>query len=154
MTTTRQGASRQQPAPESTVAGEDRAGTNTHARVAAGGWQPGSYVSDTGGGGGARRKRRRQRSQRANRRRPPGQGHADGVSRERIFQELEGLLRQIREEAEESSTWAEADISAMAQAVSTFTKELEGQSEPISERLRSEYQRIREKLSQALRGER
>ena len=74
------------------------------------------------------------------------------VSRERIFQELEGLLRQIREEAEESRAGAAANVTEMAHAVATFTKSLEEQSDPISDRVRSEYQRIRDKLSQALKG--
>jgi hypothetical protein len=106
------------------------------------------------GPGGSRRKRRRQRSQRG-RHRPPGPSHAqqlDVVSRERIFQELEGLLRQIREEAEESAGWTEEQVANMAHVVVTFTRSLEEQSDPISERVRSEYQRIREKLSQALRS--
>ena len=154
MTTTRQGALGHHEAPDSTSGRANAEGTDHDARVAAGAWQPSSSLSDMGGGGGSRRKRRRQRSQRANRRRPQGQGHTEGINRERMFQELEGLLRQIREEAEESSTWPEADINAMAHSVSTFTKELEGQSDPISDRMRSEYQRIRERLAQALRGER
>jgi len=106
------------------------------------------------GPGGSRRKRRRQRSQRGRHRRPgPSQTQQlDIVSRERIFQELEGLLRQIREEAEESAGCAEEHVAEMAHAVATFTKSLEEQSDPISERVRGEYQRIRDKLSQALKG--
>jgi hypothetical protein len=155
MTTTRQGASGHHKAPDSAFDDEGRESTNTDVRAAAGGWQPDSHVSEIGGaGGGSRRKRRRQRSQRGKRRRPQGHVHSEGVSREHIFQELEGLLRQIREEAEESSNWTEEKISSMAQTVGTFTKELEEQSDPVSQRLRSEYQRIREMLTQALRGER
>ena len=111
---------------------------------------------DAAGTGEGRRKRRRQRSQRGKRRRAlPGRiRHLEFVSRERIFQELEGLLRQIREEAEESSNWAEEEINGIAHAVTSFTKVLEDESDPISERTRGEYQRIRDKLTQALRGER
>jgi len=76
----------------------------------------------------------------------------DVVSRERIFQELEGLLRQIREQAEESADWAEDQLSEITRTVTSFTKSLEEQADPIPERARSEYQRIREKLSQALKG--
>ena len=80
----------------------------------------------------------------------------DNVNRERIFQDLEGLLRQIREEAEESSNGriSEGQISEVARVVSAFSKVLEEQSDPISERSRGEYQRIREKLVQTLRSER
>jgi hypothetical protein len=155
MTTTRQGAPGRHKAPDSAFDDEGREGANTDVRAAAGGWQPESRVSEIGGAaGGSRRKRRRQRSQRGKHRRPQGHVHGEGVSREHIFQELEGLLRQIREEAEESSNWAEDKINSMAKTVSTFTKELEEQSEPVSERLRSEYQRVREMLTQVLRGER
>lgn len=79
---------------------------------------------------------------------------AEGINRERIFQDLEGLLRQIREEAEESSNGSVSEdrIGEMARAVSAFSKVLEEQSDPISERARGEYQRIREKLVQALRS--
>ncbi len=156
MSTTRQGATGHDAAPESAFAEPDREGTGSE-QHAAGSWQPEPpYAADNGGaGGGSRRKRRRQRAQRGKRRRgPQGHMHVEGVSREHIFQELEGLLRQIREEAEESSNWAEAEINQMAHAVTAFTKELEEQSDPISERVRGEYQRIRERLTQALRGER
>jgi hypothetical protein len=74
------------------------------------------------------------------------------VTRERIFQELEGLLRQVREQAEESGGWPEERLSPLVQAVTGFTKSLDEQSDPIPERTRSEYQRIRDRLSQALRG--
>lgn len=83
-----------------------------------------------------------------------GLGQFEGASRERIFQDLEGLLRQLREEAEASPAVAAEEISLMAQAVSTFTRTLEEQPDPISERVHCEYQRIREKLVQSLRGER
>jgi len=155
MTTTRQGASGHHKAPDSAFDGEDREGTNTAVRAAADGWQPDSEASAICGvAGGSRRKRHRQRSPRGKRRRQQGHAHIEGVSRECIFQELEGLLRQIREEAEESPNRAEEEVSTIARAVVTFTKELEEQSGPISERLRGEYQRIRERLTQALRAER
>ncbi len=158
MSTRRQGATGHDAAPKSAFAETNGNGNGSgRERHAAGGWQSDPpHAADLGGAaGGPRRKRRRQRAQRGKRRRgPQGRAYVEGVSRERIFQELEGLLRQIREEAEESSTWAEAEVSQMARAVTTFTRELEEQSDPLSERVRSEYQRIREKLTQALRGER
>ena len=109
-----------------------------------------------GGPGSSRKKRRRARSQRGKRRQVPHgshrPAHIDTVSRERIFQDIEGLLRQIREQAEESKTWTDEQLSQFVQAVTTFTKSLEEESDPISDRARSEYHRIRERLSQALRG--
>lgn len=144
--------------PESTL-GDGAEGEPT-AREAGSGWQPASQRLSDGPGesGPSRKRRRRQRPQRGKRRRP-GQGggvHVDLVSRERMFQELEGLLRQIREQAEENEGggWREEDVNEIAQAVSSFTKYLEEQSDPISERTRGEYQRLREKLSQAVKGNR
>lgn len=121
-----------------------------------GGGQTDAQQTFRGGGdrGSSRQKRRRQRSQHG-KFRPPSRGGApqlDVVSRERVFQDLEGLLRQIREQAEESTDWAEDRLNEITQTVTSFTKSLEEQGDPISERSRSEYQRIREKLSQALRG--
>jgi hypothetical protein len=154
MTTTRRGASEHHKAPESAFDGEDREGTTTDGRTAADSWQPHPYAAEVGGaGGGTRRKRRRQRPARGKRRRSQNHAQAENVSREGIFQELEGLLRQIREEAEESLNRPEEEISAIARTVSTFTKQLEEQGDPISERLRTEYQRLREILTQRLRGE-
>jgi hypothetical protein len=155
MTTTPRGASGHHQAPDSAFDGEEREGTTTEVRIALGGRQPDSNISAIGGGaGGSRRKRRRQRSPGGKRWRPQGHVHSEGLNREHIFQELEGLLRQIREEAEESSNRTVEEVGAMARTVTTFTKELEEQSDPVSERLRSEYQRIRGMLTQALRGER
>ena len=73
-----------------------------------------------------------------------------------MFQELEGLLRQIREEAEEeqSAGYSESQLNEFAQTVVGFTRHLEEQSEPLPERTRSEYHRIRDRLSQALKGSR
>lgn len=110
-----------------------------------------------GAPGGSRKKRRRQRSQRGKRRHPVQGGRApqtEAGNRERIFQDIEGLLRQIREQAEESPAWTEEELRAITQTVTSFTKSLEEEVDPVSERARSEYQRVREKLSQALRGER
>jgi C4-type Zn-finger protein len=67
-----------------------------------------------------------------------------------VFQSVEGLLRQIREQAEETAQWTEAELREITQTVTAFTKSLEQEHDPISERARMEYQRIREKLSQAL----
>jgi len=67
-----------------------------------------------------------------------------------VFQSVEGLLRQIREQAEETAQWTEDELREITQTVTTFTKSLEQEADPISDRARMEYQRIREKLSQAL----
>jgi len=102
-----------------------------------------------------RKRRRRHRSPKGKRRRNSGQGgtpHVDIVSRERMFQDIEGLLRQIRERAEESVVWTEEQLSDFTQTVTGFTKSMEQEGEQVSQRMRSEYQRIREKLSHALRG--
>lgn len=105
------------------------------------------------GPGGARRHRRHQRPQRGKQRRPVARSmHLEGVSRERAFQELEGLLRQIREQAEESENWAEDRLNEITQAVTSFTKTLEEHVDPIPERVRMEFHRVREKLSQVLKG--
>jgi hypothetical protein len=110
----------------------------------------------SGNPGGGRRKRRRQRPQQSKpprpheQRRSGGGARLDVVSRERVFQSVEGLLRQIREQAEETSQWTEDELREITQTVTTFTKSLEQEADPISERARMEYQRIREKLSQAL----
>jgi hypothetical protein len=110
-----------------------------------------------GGGGrfGNRRKRRRQRPQRPKRRSKGPQARSvavkDDTNRERIFQDIEGLLRRIREEAEESGVWTEDELREITATVTNFTKVLEEESEVVSERARIEYHRVREKLNQALR---
>jgi len=109
-----------------------------------------------GNSGGGRRKRRRQRPQQVKHVRPhePQRSGAtarvDAASRERVFQSVEGLLRQIREQAEEGVQWSEAELREVTQTVTAFTKLLEQEGDPISERAQTEYHRIREKLSQAL----
>ena len=104
--------------------------------------------------GSGRKRRRRHRSQKETPRRPfqGGSGHIDIVSRERMFQDIEGLLRQIRERAEEAPVWTEEQLHDFTQTVTGFTKSLEQEGEPLSQRARSEYQRIRDKLSYALRN--
>jgi hypothetical protein len=110
------------------------------------------------GGGGSRRKRRRARGQRSKRHRPQqesrvgGGPRADSTNRERMFQDVEGLLRQIREHAEETTEWSEEELREITHNVTTFTRNLEQESEPISERARGDYQRLRDKLTQALRN--
>ncbi len=155
MSTNGRGAADHSKVPEST-SGPAPADADPRRRAEA--WQSvGQHGSgyDANSGAGGSRRRRRQRSQRGKPQRPP-QGsrgvQLDVVSRERIFQELEGLLRQIREQAEESADWAEDQLSEITRTVTSFTKSLEEQADPIPERARSEYQRIREKLSQALKG--
>lgn len=107
-----------------------------------------------GGGGGKRHKRRRQRPQRNKRRIPSAKESAalDSVGRERMFQQVEGLLRQIREQAEETNDFSEEDLRHYTTTVTSFMTLLEEESEPISERARSEYLRVRDKLTNALRG--
>jgi arylsulfatase A-like enzyme len=120
--------------------------------------QPGGERGFEGGGGSnasGRKRRRRHRSPKGKRRHHSGQGgtpHVDIVSRERMFQDIEGLLRQIRERAEESAVWTEEQLNDFTQTVTGFTKSMEQESEQVSHRMRGEYQRIRDKLSQALRG--
>lgn len=157
MTTTRQGVSGDFMAPGSAFDVE-RGGADTDEQGIAESWQASSEygaAATSAPGGGSRRKRRRQRSQRGKRQgfTPVRSHHGEGISRERIFQELEGLLRQVREEAEESPGMAEEQINEVARLVSTFTKALDEQSDPVSERLRGEYQHLREKLVRMLRGE-
>jgi C4-type Zn-finger protein len=69
-----------------------------------------------------------------------------------MFQDIEGLLRQIRERAEEAAVWTEDQLNDFTQSVTGFTKSLEQEGEPLSLRARGEYQRIRDKLSYALRS--
>jgi hypothetical protein len=105
--------------------------------------------------GSGRKRRRRHRSPKGKRHHHPGQGgapHVDIVSRERMFQDIEGLLRQIRERAEESALWTEEQLNDFTQTVTGFTKSMEQENEQVSQRMRGEYQRIRDKLSQALRA--
>jgi len=114
-----------------------------------------AHVASAGNGGGSRKKRRRQRAQRSKRHRSnPGRPSIalDLVSRESMFQDVEGLLRQIRERAEETAEWTAEQLNDFTHTVTTFMKSLEEETEQVSERARSEYQRIRDKLSQALRG--
>jgi hypothetical protein len=118
---------------------------------------------DGGGGGGqrnfnnSRRKRRRQRPQRTKRHKGGGGGqqrsHAvkDDTDRERIFQDIEGLLRRIREEAEEAGR-PEEELRDVTATVTNCTKILEEETEVVSERARVEYHRVREKLNHALRN--
>jgi hypothetical protein len=128
---------------------------DTDAQLSMGGGEPRSDYG-AGGAAGARRKRRRQRPQHGKRPRPHEQhrtvasGRLDVTTRERVFQSVEGLLRQIREQADETSHWTEDELREITQTVTSFTKSLEQEHDPISERARLEYQRIREKLSQAL----
>lgn len=112
-----------------------------------------------GGNGQGRKKRRRQRPQRVKHRKPGGGGGGgkeafsfDAVNRERIFQQIEGLLRQIREHQEEFGGYTEEQLSDYTQAVTSFTRAFEEEGDASSERLRNEYLRVRDKLSNALRS--
>jgi len=62
-------------------------------------------------------------------------------------------LRQIREQAEETARWNEDQIRDFVLTVTTFTRTLEQfDGEKISPRIQGDYQRVREKLTQALRS--
>jgi len=117
-----------------------------------------SRAQQGGGAGGRSRKRRRARGQRNKRHRPQqetrvtGGPRGDNTSRERMFQDVEGLLRQIREHAEETREWSQEELREITHNVTTFTRALEQESEPLSERARGDYHRLRDKLTQALRN--
>lgn len=117
--------------------------------------------NDRGGGHrnfGPRRKRRRQRPQRTKRRKgsggpqPRSAAVKDDTDRERLFQDIEGLLRRIREDAEENGDRSEQELREITATVTNFTKLLEEESEVVSERARTEYHRVRERLNHALRS--
>jgi len=101
-----------------------------------------------------RKKKRRQRTQRGKRRNqePSRAPRIDVVSRERIFQEIEGLLRRIREQAEETACWTDEQLRDFTQMVVNFTKTLEQEGDPISGRLQNDYQRLRDRLALALKA--
>ncbi len=110
-----------------------------------------------GKGGGRRNKRRRQRQQQRpnkQRRRPSAKESAalDSVGRERMYQQVEGLLRQIREEAEENGAFSDDELREYVSTVTSFMSLLDEESEPLTERARSEYLRVRDKLTHALRN--
>ena len=44
-------------------------------------------------------------------------------ARERIFQDVEGLLRRIREHAEETGLWSESHLSEITLTVTAFTRQ-------------------------------
>jgi len=104
--------------------------------------------------GQMRRRRRRHRSHRSKAEFPqPGSNaQIDRPTRERMFQDIEGLLRRIREQAEEVNAWSVEELQEFTQTVTGFTRSLEQEGDPVSQRSVAEYQRIREKLSQALKG--
>lgn len=155
MSTSGRGVPGQSTMPGGNMGGVAESGSGSERR---GTWQCQGNAEHSGGGsfapGVGRKKRRRPRPQRGKPRRnsEPHGPRIDVVSRESVFQELEGLLRQIREEAEELGSWPAERLAEYTHVVVNFTKSLEEQADPLSERTRSEYQRIREKLSQALKG--
>jgi len=160
MSTNRSNGSDDPTSPSSTSVA-DGGVDQVQPRYAFGGNEGSGYSAPNQGGGpgGSRRKRRRQRPQRGGKRPHAPEQHrgshaarVDTGSRERIFQDVEGLLRQIREQADEAAVWSEEQLRDFVQTVTTFTKSLEQEADPISDRARSEYHRVREKLSQALRG--
>jgi len=157
MSTSRPGISEDMMMPENAF-GDDLEARESASQEAASSWQPApQQLSDAQGDSGSLRKRRRRQRPQRGKRRHSGQSsgvHIDLVSRERMFQELEGLLRHIREQAEEDegAGWSEQQLNEMVQTVTSFTRHLEKQNDPISERTRGEYQRLREKLSQAVKS--
>jgi hypothetical protein len=103
----------------------------------------------------SRRKRKRPRGQRTPERQntpAASTSGSDGNGRESIFQDVEGLLRRIREHAEETGLWSEDHLIEITHMVTAFTRTLEGEGDPVPDRVRSEYHWVREKLAQALRG--
>jgi hypothetical protein len=112
----------------------------------------GNHGGQGAGGGGQRKRRRRQRGQRNNIRRngPSTSAHSDGANRERVFQDIEGLLRQIRELAEDSAAYTQEQLADFTQMVVGLFKQLEGEAKMVSERVLGEYQRVRDRLNQAL----
>ena len=109
------------------------------------------------GRGPSRKKRGKQRPQHNNRGGSPsgsgGSARVDMANRERIFQDIEGLLRQIREQAEETARWTDEQVHGFVANVTAFTKSLEQQDgNSFPPRLQSDYQQLRDKLAQALRG--
>jgi hypothetical protein len=152
MSTSDGAGDRRAPATDASV---QASGPDTGLQLSMGGGESGPDHG-FGNSGGGRRKRRRQRPQPGKRQRPH-ESHRSGAggrlevaSRERVFQSVEGLLRQIREQAEEGSQWTEEELRQITQAVTAFTKLIDQESDPISDRAHAEYERIREKLSQAL----
>ncbi len=151
------------------MSSDDRGAAGGAPRYAAG---DGSFGSgrqgggSNGGGGGQGRnnnkKRRRQRAQRGKRPRGGGGGggggghssspHGEMANKERIFQDIEGLLRQIREAADEENAFSEAQVGDYVQAVTGLQKAFESEATMVSDRAFSEYQRVRDKLQNALRN--
>ena len=112
----------------------------------------GNHSGDGGGGGIGRKKRRRQRGQRNKKRVGVSPSpHGDNANRERVYQDIEGLLRQIRELAEETSAYSQERLDEFTQVVMTLFKALEGEGEMVSDRLYGEYLRVRDKLNLALK---
>jgi len=68
-----------------------------------------------------------------------------------MYQDIEGLLRQIRERAEETPLWTEDQMNDFTQTVTGFMRTLDEEGGQVSDRAMNEYHRVRDKLSQALR---
>ena len=109
----------------------------------------GNHSGDGGGGGIGRKKRRRQRNKKRVGVSPSP--HGDNANRERVYQDIDGLLRQIRELAEETSAYSQERLDEFTQVVMTLFKALEGEGEMVSDRLYGEYLRVRDKLNLALK---
>lgn len=105
------------------------------------------------GGNGSRKKRRRQRSNRVKGRGPSASAHGERANRERIFQDVEGLLRQIRELAEENAVYSAEQLAEYTHVVVGLFKLLESEGQVVSDRAFSDYMRVRERLSQALHSQ-
>ncbi len=108
-------------------------------------------LSSGGATYGKRNKRRRAYRPEADRPlgiQPP---FGETANRERVFQDLEGLLRRIREVAEESAAYSEGQVAEYAREVGDLFRALEGEGDVVSDRLFGAYQRLRRRLSDALK---
>lgn len=108
--------------------------------------------SSVGGGDGGRKKRRQLRPVRSNGREAAPAAHNDVANREHVFQDIEGRMRRIRELAEEGAAYSSDEIRQLAQNVVSLFRTLEGEGEVVSDRAFAEYQRLRDRLNQALRS--
>jgi hypothetical protein len=108
-------------------------------------------TGSSGGGGDGGRKKRRHPTHGKSREAGTSSGYNEAANRERIFQDIEGRMRQIRELAEEGNDFTNDEISELTQSVVALFRSLESEGEVVSDRAFAEYQRLRERLNQALR---
>ena len=72
---------------------------------------------------------------------------------EKAIEKARSVIKGNLETLEENDVISPSVVESAQQRIS-FTTSLEDEVDPVSERARSEYHRVREKLSQALKGER